>query len=327
LPGKAISATIPGKFSTYLKANKYILGFIEGETKELINRLSVGESISPDDPLALSKKIIFLQKKFYKKKIIIKKNKVLKKFLENDFNKNLILANFNEFISSIFDSYLKFKLITNPLNIPYKKNFSLSGLNLAFIGYLSQGKIKLRKYILLWPDGIFHKRFYNIKSKKISGRALIQAMILPKFIKNIYVLGNLSGVAKKYLQNNFKKNVIHISLPYGSPEYIFKSVKTSFYEEDIILITLPTPTQELVSELIVKKNKHYKIICLGGALEMASGNDMPVPTFLENLGLEFIWRLRSETTRRLKRLIITFIYYVNGELSFKYKSIRMTVFD
>ena len=47
--GKVLSSTIPGKFSTYLKYKKPILGLISGEVKNLINDYEVGYAVSPDD--------------------------------------------------------------------------------------------------------------------------------------------------------------------------------------------------------------------------------------------------------------------------------------
>ena len=47
--GKVLSSTIPGKFSTYLKYNKPILGLISGEVKNLINDYNIGSAIEPDN--------------------------------------------------------------------------------------------------------------------------------------------------------------------------------------------------------------------------------------------------------------------------------------
>ena len=43
--GEVFDATIPGKFSTYLKFNKPIFGLIGGETKNLINENKLGLAI------------------------------------------------------------------------------------------------------------------------------------------------------------------------------------------------------------------------------------------------------------------------------------------
>ena len=68
--------------------------------------------------------------------------------------------------------------------------------------------------------------------------------------------------------------------------------------------------------------KYYKIICVGGAVVMASGDERAVPHFLEKIGLEFIWRLRTDTKRRIKRLLVSFVNYVYAELRFKFSGLK-----
>ena len=43
--GDVFDSTIPGKFSTYLKFNKPILGLLGGETKNLINNNKLGYAL------------------------------------------------------------------------------------------------------------------------------------------------------------------------------------------------------------------------------------------------------------------------------------------
>ena len=77
-------------------------------------------------------------------------------------------------------------------------------------------------------------------------------------------------------------------------------------------MTLPTPKQEQVAEYISQNQSTYKILCIGGALNMLTGHEKPCPKILENYGLETIWRLRTDTYRRGSRLIrtlILFFYY------------------
>ena len=50
---------------------------------------------------------------------------------------------------------------------------------------------------------------------------------------------------------------------------------------------------------------------------MLGGYEPDPPKFVEN-NLEFLWRLRFDTKRRLKRLIISMIYYLIGEISLEY---------
>jgi UDP-N-acetyl-D-mannosaminuronic acid transferase (WecB/TagA/CpsF family) len=52
---------------------------------------------------------------------------------------------------------------------------------------------------------------------------------------------------------------------------------------DLLFITLPTPNQEQLAEQIVLKNKKFKIICIGGSINIASGIETAVPNFFNNL--------------------------------------------
>lgn len=88
------------------------------------------------------------------------------------------------------------------------------------------------------------------------------------------------------------------------------------------MITLPTPKQEQLSEYLVKNNKYFKIICIGGSINIVSGLEKEVPKFL--YPLEFIWRLRYETFRRFSRLIKSYINYVVGKY-FRKKLINLSI--
>ena len=96
-----------------------------------------------------------------------------------------------------------------------------------------------------------------------------------------------------------------------------------FIKNELIIITLPTPKQEIIAEHIARNNLKFKIICAGASIAMLSGEEKIVPKFLEFFGLEFLWRLRKETRRRLIRLFQTAIYFINGFLNNKLKNIKI----
>jgi UDP-N-acetyl-D-mannosaminuronic acid transferase (WecB/TagA/CpsF family) len=201
-------------------------------------------------------------------------------------------------------------------------------LNLAFLGFLSSGRIKLNKYLLNWPDGIFKWRFFGFDIPKVSGLDIITNIKIPNMIENIYILGSLSKVSKEYLVKKFYNfKLIHVQLPYGSIQKIYQFCPKNFTNKDLIICTLPTPKQEQLSQLIAQDNKYFKIICIGGAVAMASGEEMVVPTILNKLNLEFLWRLRTDSKRRVMRLFYSFYFYIYGELTFKFKRIKTTVLD
>jgi len=204
-----------------------------------------------------------------------------------------------------------FKLITNIKKLDYQSNFVLSALNLAFLGSYVENQVKLYKNLIHWPDGIFVKNFDN-HIRKIPGREIIKNMRIASNINQITVFGSLPALSLKYLNKKFKNKIIkNIDLPYGPIEKIVKKFNYKISKDELIFITLPTPKQEQLSEYMIKYNKYYKIICIGGSINMLSGIERQVPDMFYSF--EFIWRLRYETRRRLKRLVITFLLYLKGK--------------
>ena len=98
-------------------------------------------------------------------------------------------------------------------------------------------------------------------------------------------------------------------MPYASAYELYKKLPKFEYNQ-LILLTISTPKQEMLAEYIYRYNKFCKIICVGGALEMLSGMERLAPAFLYKLNLEFMWRLRYDTFRRVKRLLKTGILFV-----------------
>ena len=217
-----------------------------------------------------------------------------------------------------------FNLVNNIKNIDLNKNFILSALNLAFLGSFVKKEITYNKDLVLWPDGIFSKSITN-NIKKIPGRELLKKIILPNTIKKIFVLGNLNASGESFLRNFYKKKIIQKDLPYGNKENILKVLKNFKIKKDwLIFITIPTPKQEQIAFELAKKNKNFKIICIGGSIGMVSGSEKIVPEIIENF--EFLWRLRYETARRASRLLSTFYYYIKGRyLGNDIKNIRIDV--
>ncbi len=185
-----------------------------------------------------------------------------------------------------------------------KKKFIYSAMNLAFLGSWVKDYTLQFPHIYHWTDGISAK-LLDKNIKKIPGREILQNLKIPKSIKKIIVVGNLSRISRNLLLSKYKKKIFHIKVPYASANEIANSIKYKFKKNELVFITLPTPKQELVAIELAKKNNFYKIICIGGSIAIFSGEEKEVPSFLNNI--EFIWRLQYETFRRSKRLLSTLI--------------------
>jgi len=225
-------------------------------------------------------------------------------FLKKKINKFRIRKDYSSLLR------YHFKIIKNINFLDFKKKFVLSALNLAFLGSYVNGDVKIYKNLLHWPDGVFVKDVsYNIK--KIPGREILDKMQIPNHINQITVMGNLPIKSRNFLIKKYKKKVQNINLPFGDISKIIKDLNYKIKKNELLLITLPTPKQEQLAEYLVKSNKFYKIICIGGSINIVSGQEQKVPKFLYNF--EFIWRLRYETFRRTRRLLITFKNYIIGK--------------
>ena len=215
---------------------------------------------------------------------------------------------FNKNYYKIINKTISVRLIRNFSSFDWNSGYILSALNLASLSFLYKEKILISKKIYFWGDGIFHK-FMIGNSTKIPGSRLMNLIEYPQNIKRLHVIGNLTDKQKIFLEKKFNNlKVTNSSLPYGEIKLIFNNLPR-VDQDEIILLTLPTPKQEQVAEFYHEKNSKLKIICIGGGLAIASGDEKPVPRFFDYFGLEWLWRLRYETIRRLKRLIISALYF------------------
>ena len=323
--GEALNKTIPGKLSTYMMAGKPIIGIIDGETKNIINISKSGICIDLGNEKYIKeiKAFINLDKQELK---IMGNNAVT--YCSTFFNKDKILKDLINILSiKEAPKRFEFNIIKNTQSIPFNKNFVLSGLNLAFLGYWSEKKINLYKDLIHWPDGLFKNIIFSKKIKKIPGRTLVKNLEINEEIKKIIIAGNCSETSKKYIDIKFKNvKKTYIPLPFAKAEDLAKLVP-EMKEDQLMFLTLPTPKQEQVAEILAKKSKYYKVICIGAGIEMASGNEKSIPVFLENYGFETIYRLKTDTRRRIKRLIESLFFLSKAFISKKLKKIDAKIYE
>ena len=311
--GKVGLGTIPGKVQTYLKFKKPILCHAGGLLNKFVKKNNYGLVSNPGDIKEFNKNV----RKLYYLKINKKLNNKFNKKDFSDFSKKKNFKIINNSIKSLIEdkkNNIEIKLIKNTSKIPFNKNFILSGLNLSFLGSFIARDIEITKNMYHWPDGIFFKKFFNNKKfniKKLSGRNLIFNLKIPKQFKNIHVIGNLSKKSESFIKKQFQLPVRFSELPYGNFNKIIKNLPKKIKKDELIILTLPTPKQEQVAIYLSEVHKNFKILCIGGAIGMCSGEETPVPSYFEQY-FEGFWRLRFETKRRLNRLTKTLLFYFIG---------------
>jgi len=242
------------------------------------------------------------------------------------FNRKKINSLYNEYFHVYYKNLFKYDFIIkkNIEELKFDNNFILSALNLAFLGSYIKGDIKSPKEFIYWPDGLFSKKF-AIHLNKIPGRDVLKKIKLHHDITRIIVIGNLTLKSRTYLERLYKIKILNVKLPYGSIDNICKYIENKIIlkKKDLTFITLPTPKQEQLAIFLSKKNKYFKIICIGGSIAIASGEESPVPKSISYL--EFLWRLRYETLRRIQRLLITFCYFFVGYLTNKFNNLKIKI--
>ena len=71
--------------------------------------------------------------------------------------------------------------------------------------------------------------------------------------------------------------------------------------------TISYTKQEILANEIIKINPNSNILCLGGTINILSGHEKQTPDFFNLLNLEWLWRLKFDSKRRIKRLVESFI--------------------
>ena len=222
---------------------------------------------------------------------------------------NLDNINNSHYLKKIND-HSKVKFI-NERNILREKGTIISALNLAYIGFNHKYKLRNHKHFY-WSDGLFST--FSTRKKKKPGRILFSRLlsVINSHKKNIRIciLGDIPMITRLWLKDKLKVKYNYFKLPYGNEKKIIKSIKNiNLRKKNLIILTLPTPKQELIANYLIKKFPNTNILCIGGSLNILSGFEKEVPTIFYMLNLEWLWRLRFDTIRRFKRLIESGLLY------------------
>lgn len=167
---------------------------------------------------------------------------------------------------------------------------------------------------LVYADGIsvvFASRYlYNIELEKLTARAWIHdfAAQAAKNRLKLFLLGGMDGVSQ------LAATQLHLDHPglqiVGCQAGIFSSEQElSFVEQinqaqpDILFVGMGSPMQE---KWINRHRQELEVpLCwsVGALFDYLAGIEKPVPSFLDHLGLEWLWRLWMDPRRKWMRYI------------------------
>lgn len=197
----------------------------------------------------------------------------------------------------------------------YKEGFIVASVNATFLSEVIYriDKNSLSNRFIFWPDGILSVlitgNFY-----KVPGRELLEN-VLNDCIKNderVCFVGDPLPKNNDYL-NKFKW--INKEVSYGSADEL--SSEIDFINERVVVLNIPSPKQEELAIKLLDRYPHSIIFCTGGALNMLIGLEDVTPKILYKYGLEWFWRLKTDSKRRLKRLFKIIISMPFSIINFK----------
>lgn len=163
------------------------------------------------------------------------------------------------------------------------------------------------------PDGVGLK-FANRSLKIIKGREFASDLldIANKEKLKVYLLGSndfANKKAQKILQSKYPnikfsgsagprldKNALPVSEVDTNIQFeILKEINS--FKPDLLFIAFGAPKQEIWIENWLPKLKVTGAMTVGGSLDYYAGFTRPVPNLVENLKLEWLWRLIQEPKR------------------------------
>jgi hypothetical protein len=184
----------------------------------------------------------------------------------------------------------------------------LSALNLFMLGFLRQHP-EFPNSAVFWCDGLMGELYMKLKgcsTKRLRGVEMLKAALVGNKGRSACILGSCSDSARKALAQRGIELTQHYTL--DSLNLDTFDCSSMSLSSDLVLVTLPSPKQELLSlrlaDVPTNSNKHF--YCIGGALNMLSHPELDCPRYLQVLGLEFVFRLRTDTARRINRLFQSF---------------------
>jgi exopolysaccharide biosynthesis WecB/TagA/CpsF family protein len=181
--------------------------------------------------------------------------------------------------------------ITNSFRINSKIFVAINSYSLLL--FINK-KINIDKNFIFWPDGIICK-LYGFD--KIPGRDIFKQLLSQNIKFCLITSPNILNKFTEKIQNDIEL----VEVGFDNLDILFSNIKN--ITSEVVVITLPTPKQEMLALLLHNKFKNKTFLCLGGAVNMYLGIEKSCPQWLSNIGLEFIWRLHKEPLRRLKRLL------------------------
>jgi N-acetylglucosaminyldiphosphoundecaprenol N-acetyl-beta-D-mannosaminyltransferase len=168
---------------------------------------------------------------------------------------------------------------------------------------------------LCWSFKLLH----GFKPDRIAGKHLMHALLLEASVKSLSVLFYGSSrekleLTKSYLISHYPE--LQIAGMISPPFRPLSFEENKSYADQInasgaslVFVALGCPKQEIWMHTM-KAHVHATMLGIGGAMEVLVGIQKRPAPWIENAGLEWLFRLGLEPRRLLKRYLVTNAYFL-----------------
>jgi len=177
----------------------------------------------------------------------------------------------------------------------------------------------------VFPDGLGVYLFQKFKLKKKIERTNATALnySIIKLIKEtkqkIYLVGG--NFEEDFLKKNLETSGIELSGYYNgffNEDERNRIIKKIVFDEcRIILVGMGVPKQEIFAQLVSNYSYNKIIICVGNFLEFYFGKIKRAPSLIQQLGLEWLYRLITEPKRLWKRYLLGIPEFIYRAIKFR----------
>ena len=202
-----------------------------------------------------------------------------------------------------------------------------SNVHTTVMAHENQSYLKAQmESVISLPDGkplsVVGKKKGNKEMEKTTGTHFMQNLFIDKRFKNIshYFYGTTVETLNQ-IKNNISHEYTDLKVCGYEPS-IFRELTDDEGDElaerinkskaDFVWVAIGAPRQELLMNRL-KGKVNAVMVGVGGAFNILAGKVNDAPMWMQNLGLEWLYRLYKEPRRLFKRYFITnskFLYYV-----------------
>lgn len=196
--------------------------------------------------------------------------------------------------------------------------------NVATSRYLrTVGHPQLERQTSFWPiDGVPLTWLLRIAGKgafpRVAGTDLMNALIAHPGTQDlrIGVVGAASGEAERFYHAQGHTNVRGGDLPIaetGSPLLVDAGdAFITAYRPHIVFTCLGFPKQEYLMLSLHERHPDVVFIGAGAAAQINTGHYPRAPHFMRRTGLEWVWRMKQDPSRLVKRYLLQDLPWLIG---------------